>query len=221
MKVVNNMAKKIASDYVLTDVEKNEINNLLGGLILYLRDETDSLIPAFIIGDLDMSIYEAKYERNESGELIEESPAGYEVNDFSIEFVRNPDNHELVISYKQLLDKMNSREYAWDWEDLKDIERENIRGWIKVCIAERDWIDVNKTYIYDEYYSDAIFKEGKSRIKLGVKCGEDYFTVFVLKAKPSDDIINDATDWLGNRKYKEELMKQPLNNKILQQLSDV
>lgn len=198
------IANRIASDYILTDAEKSEIDALLGGLILYLRDETDSLIPAFVISDLDVSVYDAKYERDENGELIEESPAGYEVNEFNVEFVRNPENHELVISYKQLLDKMKTREYAWDWEDLKDVEKENIRSLIKRSVAERDWMDVDKTYMYDEYYSDAILKEGSSRIKLGVKCGEDYFTIFVLKAKPGDDVVNDAVDWIANREYKRE-----------------
>ena len=220
MKDFKRITRKLASDYVLTDSEKNEINDLLGGLILYLIEDTDSLVPAFVISDLDVSIYESKYERNENGEVVEESPAGYEINDYKIDFVRNPDNHELVISYKQLLEKMKQREYAWDWEDLKKVERDGIKNTIKECIANRDWIDVDKTYIYDEYYSDAILREGKSRIKLGVKCGEDYFTVFVLRAKAGDDVINEATDWLANRQYKQELLKRPLNNNILQRLSN-
>lgn len=213
------LTKIIASDYILTDVEKNEIANLLGGLVLYLKDETDALVPAFVIGDLDISIYTPKYEENNNCELVEDSPAGFEVNDYTVEFVRNPENHELVISYRQLLDKMTCREYAWNWDDLKEVEKESIRTLVKTYIADRDWIEVDRTYVYDEYYSDAIMREGKSRVKLGVKCGEDYFTIFVLKAKPSDDLINDATDWLGNRMYKEEVSRQQINLSVNQPLN--
>ena len=208
------IAVKIASDYVLTEAEKNGINDLIGGLILYLRDETDALVPAFVIGDMDISIYEAKYERGADGMLIEDSPAGYEVNDYTVEFVRNPENHELMISYKQLLDKLDNRRYEWDWADLKDVEKENIRELVKVCVASRDWQDVDRTYVYDKYYGDAILREGTSRVKLGVKCEEDYFTVFVLKAKPGDDVVNEAIDWLANREYKKTVLNNPLSRVV-------
>jgi len=199
----NNLSRKLAGEYSLSSGEKSEVESLLEGLILHLMQETDSLVPAFIISDLDISIYNANYERGDSNEWVEESPDGYEVNDYKIDFVRNPDNNELVISYKQLIDKMKNREYSWDWQDLTQSEKDGIKLVVKNFIKDHKWIDVSKTYIYDDNYTDAITTDGESKIKLGVKCSEDYFTVFVLKARPSEEPVSEAVDWLAERQYKQ------------------
>ena len=89
-----NLAKRLAGEYFLSNVEKHEVENLLEGLIQHLLIETDSLIPAFIVSDLDISTYDSNYERGENGEWIEESPDGYEVNDYSVDFVRNPEDRK-------------------------------------------------------------------------------------------------------------------------------
>jgi hypothetical protein len=198
-----NLAQRLAGEYSLSSTERGEVEQLLEGLILHLLHETDSLIPAFIVSDLDISIYEANYERAENGEWVEESPDGYEVNDYKVDFVRNPDNHELVISYKQLINKMKTREYEWDWQDLTVSEKEGIKNVVKEFIREHKWIDVDKTYIYDDNYCDAIVTEGASKIKLGVKCGGEYFTIFVLKARPSEQPLDEAVDWMAERQYKQ------------------
>jgi len=200
----NNLSRRLAGEYSLSSGERSEVESLLEGLILHLMQETDSLIPAFIVSDLDVSIYDANYERSDdNNEWVEESPDGYEVNDYKIDFVRNPDNNELVISYKQLIDKMKNREYSWDWQDLTQSEKDGIKSVVKNFIKNHKWLDVSKTYIYDDNYTDAIITEGDSKIKLGVKCGEDYFTIFVLKARPSEEPVSEAVDWLAERQYKQ------------------
>ena len=198
-----NLAKKIAGEYSLSVTEVNELEQIVEGLILHLLEETDSLVPAFIVSDLDVNFYDAKIEMDYTkNEPFEESPAGYEVNDYKVDFVRNPDNHELVISYKQLIDKMNNREYEWDWQDLTKSEREGIQRVLRNYIKNHNWLEVEKTYVYDDDYLDAIISEGKSKIKLGIKCESEFFTIFVLKARPSEEPLDLAADWIADRMYK-------------------
>ena len=213
-KKCNILATKIASDYSLSREEALEIEQLIEGLILHLLEETDSLIPAFIVSDLDVSFYDAKMEMDCNNEWHEESPSGYEVNDYNVDFVRNPDNHELVISYRQLIDKMREREYPWDWQDLTKSERECIQRVLRNYINNHDWIEVDKTYVYDDSYTDVIVTEGKSKIKLGVKCESEFFTIFVLKARPSEEPLETAVDWLAERMYKKKMSENEMQSVV-------